>query len=67
MSPDVLSRTLVAQRPKRTVEAQLEGWLANLAVVRPRGGDGGAPSAMLLFVAVVPVGRSVGIQAIGSF
>ena len=69
LSPDVLSSTLVAaRRPERTAQAQLEGWLTNLAVVRPRGGYDGAQSAMLLFVAVAPVGRhSVGLQVIGSF
>jgi len=68
MSPQVLSPTLVAHRVERTTQARLEGWLTNLAVVRPRGGgDAEAPSAVRLFLAVAPVGKSAGFLAIGTF
>ena len=67
LSSDVLSPSLVREAPETSPVARLEGWLSQLAVVRPgRRGAGG--SSMLLFVAVAPVGRgSVGVQAVGSF
>jgi hypothetical protein len=65
LSPHVLSQGLVGQVPERTAAARLEGWLTNLALVRP-GPD--RASSMLLFVAVAPVSRhGVGVQAVGSF
>ena len=67
LSPEVLSPTLVRHAPERTATAVLEGWLTNLAVVRPARG-GVETSSMLLFVAGAPVGRhGMGIQVIGSF
>lgn len=67
LSQDVLSPQLVSPAPQRTAAALLEGWLTNLAVVRPAHG-GAASSSMLLFMAVAPVGRhSVGLQVVGSF
>ena len=65
LSPEVLSPALVTHAPERTASAVLEGWLTNLAVVRPAQGGSGS---MLLFMAVAPVGRhSMGLQVIGSF
>ena len=67
LSPEVLSPGLVRHAPERTAAAVLEGWLTNLAVVRPAHG-GVETSSMLLFVAMAPVGRhGMGLQIIGSF
>jgi hypothetical protein len=67
LSPEVLSPTLVRHAPERSSMAILEGWLTNLAVVRPPHGGLGT-SSMLLFMAVAPVGRhSMGLQIVGTF
>lgn len=68
LSSEVLSPALVRPAPESSPAAILEGWLTQLAVVRPRP-RGAAESSILLFVAVAPVGRgsSVGLQAVGSF
>jgi len=67
LSPEVLSPTLVRHAPERTAAAVLEGWLTNLAVVRPAQGGAGTGS-MLLFMTVAPVGRhGMGLQTVGSF
>jgi hypothetical protein len=67
LAPEVLSPALVSHAPVRTAAAVLEGWLTNLAVVRPAHG-GVDTSSMLLFLAMAPVGRhGMGLQVIGSF
>ena len=66
LSAAVLSPTLVRHAPERSSMAILEGWLTNLAVVRPAHGAFGSSS--MLFMAVAPVGRhSMGLQVIGTF
>ena len=67
LSSDVLSPSLVREAPETSPVARLEGWLSQLAVVRP-GPRAAGGTSMLLFVAVAPVGHgSVGVQAVGSF
>ena len=68
VSEHVLSPALVvATEPARTPEVRLRGWLSSLAVVRPPDDASRAPSSMVLFVAVAPVGGAVGVRAIGTF
>lgn len=68
VSPDVLAATLVVTgRPERTTEARIGRWVSTLALVRPARGTSEAPSTMLVFVAVAPLGRTAGLWVIGSF
>jgi hypothetical protein len=68
VSPDVLSPTLVvARRPERAPQARLEDLISGLAVVRRGRGTPDAPSPLVLFVAVAPLGRAAGVWVIGSF
>jgi hypothetical protein len=64
---DVLSPALVKAGREPTTEAQMWSWLCSLAAVRPDLGTSQAPSAVLLFVVIAPVGGAVGVRAIGSF
>jgi len=64
---DVLSPALVRARREPTAEAQMWSWLSSLAVARPGLGTNQAPSTVLLFVVMAPVGGAVGVRAIGSF
>lgn len=68
VSPDVLSPTLVVSGgPGRLPQARLEDLLSGLAVVRRARGTPDAPSPLVVFVAVAPLGRAAGLWAIGSF
>ena len=53
--------------PDSATEAQVWSWLAQLAVLRAEPGVRRAPPTMQMFLVVAPVGKAVGLRAIGSF
>ena len=53
--------------PGPATEVQAWSWLAQLAVLRPESRLRRAPSTVQMFIVVAPVGKAVGIRAIGSF
>jgi hypothetical protein len=53
--------------PDSATEAQFWSWLAQLAVLRAEPGVRRAPPTMQMFLVVAPVGKAVGLRAIGSF
>jgi hypothetical protein len=68
VSAEVLSPSLVvASKPEPAAEARVKSWVTRLAVIGPGRASSEAPSTVLLFVAVAPVGGTVGLRAIGTF
>jgi hypothetical protein len=50
-----------------TADARMKDWLAHLAVVRSQPPLRRAQPTMQMFLTLAPVGRAVGLRAIGSF
>jgi CubicO group peptidase (beta-lactamase class C family) len=50
-----------------TADARMRDWLAHLAVVRSQPPVRLAQPTMQMFLTLAPVGRAVGLRAIGSF
>jgi hypothetical protein len=57
----------VAAEAEPTADVRMRGWLAQLALVRPQHAVRRAPPTVQMFLTLAPVGRAVGLRAIGSF
>jgi hypothetical protein len=53
--------------PERTPNDRMRGWLGHLAVVKPPQVAKRAVPVVQMFITLAPVGRQVGLCAIGSF
>jgi hypothetical protein len=53
--------------PDRTPNERMRGWLGQLAVVKPPHSAQRAVPVVQMFLTLAPVGRQVGLLAIGSF